>query len=243
MEATYERKYHQLEKQHWWFVGRRAIIAQLLKKVPKGAQLLEIGCSSGIFLQLLKQKGYNHVTGIDISKQAIANCKRQRLQSVSVMDGAQTKFKTSQFDVIIASDVLEHIKQDTKALKEWKRILKPNGLLIVFVPAFPLLWSQHDVHNQHCRRYTKTTLRQLLSQAGFSSSLRISYWNTLLFLPTIAIRLLQRLLHKKGKKKDNLHETPAFLNGLFLLLLRFEHMLLRFINLPVGVSVFAVVRA
>ena len=71
------------------------------------------------------------------------------------MDAAKLEFEDKKFDVIIASDVLEHINLDVEALKEWKRVLKPNGHMILFVPAKKVLWSNNDVYSQHFRRYEK----------------------------------------------------------------------------------------
>ena len=134
MDIEYEQKYHQLEKKHWWFVSRRHIIFRLLNKYRqnKNTKILDIGCSGGVLIQDLKNKGYKNITGIDISQEGIDCCKRKNLQNVHTMDAGCTTFKDHTFDLIIASDVLEHIEDDQAALFEWSRLLNANGLLIIF---------------------------------------------------------------------------------------------------------------
>src|SRR5687767_2356200 len=131
MDLTYEAKYHQLEEQHWWFASRRDAVYDLIAglKLPASAAILEIGCSGGPLLQRLRAAGYTDLTGIDVSAPAIELAVARGVSNVSVMDGAALEFVTARFDVVIASDVLEHIEDETKALNEWTRVLKPGGQL------------------------------------------------------------------------------------------------------------------
>lgn len=237
MDKAYEAKYHDLEKTHWWFKGRRAIVRKLLQKIKQKEKLLEIGCSRGMFLQELPKE--IQATGIDISKEAIQQCKKQNITNVQLMDGGKTTFAKNTFDVLIASDVLEHIKEDGIALQNWQKILKPGGTLIVFVPACPFLWSKHDEVNHHYRRYTKKQLINQLQKAGLTVT-RSSYWNFLLFFPTLVVRTLQHSIKSKTKTTDNLQTTNIVFNTLFYLLLIIENTLLKMVNYPIGVSVFAI---
>ena len=128
MEPIFESKYHLLEKNHWWFVSRRDIIFTLLEqlKVGKEKKILDIGCSGGILIESLRDQGYINIHGIDISEKAIDVCKTRGINTVLVSPGEATNFSDNEFDVIIASDILEHIEDDNKALNEWYRILKPG---------------------------------------------------------------------------------------------------------------------
>ena len=129
------------------------------------------------------------------------------------MDGSNTGFREKSFDLIIASDVLEHIEDDYSAVKEWNRILKPNGYVICFVPAFRFLWSKHDEDNKHYRRYTIFDLNEVFKSNNFAI-IKSSYWNFVLFVPVFCLRLCLRLPFFPSKKYQ-LHETKEFWNKIF----------------------------
>ena len=246
MDLTYEAKYHQLEEQHWWFASRRDAVYDLLQslELPPTAAILEIGCSGGPLMQRLQAAGYSDITGIDVSAPAIELAHARGVANASLMDGAALDFADARFDVVIASDVLEHIEDEGRALREWTRVLKPGGQLLVFVPAHAYLWSTHDVVNHHFRRYSRQGLVAALSRAGLRTQ-RSSFWNAAMYFPTAALRLGRRLLtdpaaagKKPGSTGDLLHVAGP-INKLLLQWVKAENWLLRHVNLPLGVSVFA----
>jgi SAM-dependent methyltransferase len=246
MKDEYEQRYHRLEENHWWMRARRQICRGLVCRMnPKrDLRILEIGCSGGLLLRELRQQGYEHVTGIDISPAAVERCRARGIKDVHVMDAQRLTFENGQFDALIASDVLEHLSDDVQALREWRRILTPNGSLLVFVPAFPLLWSEHDEANQHYRRYRRADLRQRLHDSGFVVE-RSSYWIFSLFLSVLLVRLLKRLWRRKkgAVERPDLFKTPALIDWMLSLLLGWENWCLeRGLNWPFGVSVMAVAR-
>ncbi|KAA9331346.1 class I SAM-dependent methyltransferase [Hymenobacter busanensis] len=244
MDTTYEAHYHQLEENHWWFAARRNIVFNLIRQYAPSPDtaILEIGCSGGPLLLDLRAAGYSNLTGIDVSETGIALARRRGLDSVQVMDGAKLDFPDASFDLLIASDVLEHIEDEDQAVREWLRVLRPGGQLIVFVPAFQFLWSQHDEVNHHYRRYSAKRLRATLERGRFAIE-RTSYWNSTLFLPVAAMRLLQSVLpKKKAAPSGDLQVIPGGLNKALLTLLRTENRMLRFMDLPVGVSTFIVAK-
>lgn len=240
MESLFEKKYHELERQHFWFKGRRHFITQFLKKYPRDIKILDVGCSSGLLLQDLNQIGFSksNLFGVDISDKAINICQKNGFKNTFVMDG-QTPVLNINFDFIVASDCLEHLKDDDLALKNWYKLLKENGTALIFVPAYMFLWSDHDEVNQHYRRYTKKQLTQKLKSNGFIIK-QSGFWNFFLFTPIAIIRLLLKLKPTSRVKKDNLYQLPLF-NKLFINLLKLENFLLKYIALPIGVSAFCVV--
>jgi SAM-dependent methyltransferase len=246
MDLTYEAKYHQLEEQHWWFASRRDAVYDLIQglKLPASASILEIGCSGGPLMQRLRAAGYSDLTGIDVSAPAIELAHARGVPNVSVMDGANLQFADERFDLVIASDVLEHIEDETRALREWTRVLKPGGQLLVFVPAHTYLWSEHDVVNHHFRRYSRQGLQAALERVGLRAQ-RSSFWNAALYFPTAALRLGRRLVsgpvapEKKPGATGDLHQFAGPANALLLQWIKLENRLLRRFNLPLGVSVFA----
>jgi 2-polyprenyl-3-methyl-5-hydroxy-6-metoxy-1,4-benzoquinol methylase len=240
MDGAYEAKYHIQEEKHWWFETRRDIIINLLKRSDRNSKILEIGCSGGPLIQALNHLGFKNVQGIDISQQTIDLCKWREIHNAFVMDGSKPEFEDGQFDIVIASDVLEHIEDEEKALSEWNRILRPAGKLIVFVPAFEILWSKHDEANHHYRRYSKSELIHVLEKAEFEID-RSSYWNFILFFPTGLVRLLQRIVSKyRQQSGDQLVELNPVANKLLVYLVKTENIFLKVLNFPIGVSVFAI---
>ncbi|KYG84977.1 methyltransferase type 11 [Roseivirga seohaensis] len=242
MKSDYEITYHDVESEHFWFKARRSYILQLLEKTPRDVSILDIGCSSGILLNELIDKGFErqNLYGIDISEKAIANCKRNNIQNSFVMD-AQEIILDKKFDVIIASDCLEHLKDDKKALINWHSLLKPNGTLLVFVPAFMSLWSAHDVFNMHFRRYTKPELTSKLKKTGFKIQ-KASYWNFLLFTPVFVFRTLNRLRKSKSEDANGDLSQPSMFNESIYKLINFENKLLKRTNFPFGVSTFCIAK-
>ena len=243
MEHFYASKYHELEGSYWLFKGRRDMIFRLIKDYDRNVEILDAGCSGGALIGFLMDRGFKNIEGVEIDKNAVKICRQKGINNVRIADAEKTGFKDQKFDVIIASDILEHIKDEYKALSEWYRILKPNGKLFIFVPAFKFLWSEHDEINHHYRRYCKSGLCRVLTESGFIIE-RSSYWNFSLFFPLSLVRLFQKFfLYGSRKSGDQLYEVGLFLNKALEYLLKFENMILSLgINLAVGISVFAIAK-
>ena len=240
MDKAYEEKYHQIEEWNWWFIARRKSILSLLKNTGKKEKILDIGCAGGPLLNDLKNQGFENASGADFSAEAVAKCKQRGLQAYQ-MDAHNLQFDTNSFDLLIASDSLEHLEFDEKALKNWHNILKPGGKILVFVPAYMFLWSEHDTVNHHFRRYTKTELKQKLQQAGFKVE-RSGYWNFMMFFPTAVFRILQQLKNKispSKKPKDQLESFNPLINKMLINWLGIENCIFKTMPFPCGVSVFA----
>ena len=242
MEKEFESNYHSIESNHFWFRARRQFIIQMLQNSPKDSSILDIGCSSGILLKDLITNGFNssELFGIDVSEEAINNCKKNGIKNAFLMD-AQEITLNKKFDIIIASDSLEHLENDEKALKQWNSLLKPNGVLYVFVPAYRFLWSHHDDVNKHYRRYTKSKLRGKLIKSDFNI-VNSGYWNFFLFLPIITIRLMSKLIPLKKDNSTGDLQNMGFLNNIFLKILLLENKMLKHLNFPFGISTFCVAK-
>ena len=242
MEVNFEKKYHDVEANHWWFKSRRKYLLDLLKNSPKDATILDIGCSSGVFLKDLENLGFNpnNLFGIDISEKAILNSKNYGLRNTFVMD-AQNIVLDKKFDIIVASDCLEHLENDAKALKNWKSILKTNGMLYVFVPAFKSLWSYHDEVNMHFRRYTKNELRTKIEKENFEI-IKASYWNFFLFVPIYLFRKIASVFNQNKSSESDISIEYSFINNSLYQLIIIENKLLKYINFPFGVSTFCIAK-
>lgn len=247
MQKQYEDQYHRVEVEHWWFAARRQAVRSLVLDVnaDRNCRILEIGCSGGPLMIQLRREGYRNIVGIDCSSDAIEHCRKAGLEA-QLMDAQKLTFSNASFDIITASDILEHLEDDQAALMEWHRVLRPGGLLIIFVPAFAFLWTVHDVANRHYRRYRRKQLLQGLKIARFAIE-RSSYWNTFLFPPVAVIRSIKRTF--RGKESSaaagigDLFMPPRLLNAAFLAVMRLENRFFsRGVNWPFGVSVMAVAR-
>jgi SAM-dependent methyltransferase len=241
MQKDFEKLYHDLEAKHWWFKSRREVVVQMAKPRTE-ERILDIGCASGHLLADLVVQGMDkqQLFGIDVSPEAIEACHARGFEQTCIMDGANIDLPKGSFDLLIASDCLEHIRDDRQALANWFSLLKPGGRIVIFVPAFMALWSEHDEVNFHFRRYTCTALRKKVAQAGFSP-VRSGYWNFLLFFPIAALRVAKRFFSPSGKKNHptaDLSMPPAPVNLVLNALLQIENLVLKFTNLPVGVSTF-----
>lgn len=261
MDPAFETLYHRLEHNHWWFRGRRELIRRLAARlfpVPS-ADVIDIGCASGQLLEEFTDAGFPQPIGLDLSPIAVQACHARGLSGVVEGDATAPPFPQESADLLIASDVLEHLSEDSQALENWLQILRPGGYLIVFVPAFQWLWSEHDVRNHHHRRYTRSQLVAALENSGWQIE-RSGYWNTLLFPAVATVRLLAamakviqqwfRTLNVANRRaldtdagNGQLRRTPDGINTACLALLRCEN---RWIDLglpcPIGVSTFAIAR-
>jgi SAM-dependent methyltransferase len=238
MKKSFESKYHLLEKNYWWFRARRDIILRILRDDNKKSNILDVGCSGGLLLEDLKSKKYKNVTGIDKSQSAVDICKKKGL-SVFKMDAMKTKFKKKTFDIVIASDILEHTKDDAAAVAEWTRILKKGGKLIIFVPAYQFLWSAHDESNMHNKRYIKKEIVELMKKSGLTVKKK-SYWNSILCIPVVIMRFFNKMVLKQIKQKDDLVLSSKFINNVLFSILKLENIWLNIFNLPFGVSVYCI---
>lgn len=244
MHPEFENRYHQVEAGHWWFLGRRDLLCALVGDAGATplTRILDVGCSGGALLRRLRADGYRRVVGIDRSPEAIARCRGSGLEDVHAMDAQQPDFPDGSFDIILASDILEHLPDERAAARAWLRLLRPGGVLIALVPAFMALWSPHDEANQHRTRYRLRELRACLEAAGFETR-RASYWNFLLCLPAALLRLAQRAVPALGRARIDLDLPPAPVNGLLAAVLRAENRLLRAgLSWPWGLSAMVIAR-
>jgi len=225
------------EKSYWWHVGRLKIIdEQLAGMFPKkDAKILNVGCGTGGTIKTI-EKYAAEIINVDVSEEAIKYMKKAGY-TAHLIDGIKLPFKAGEFDAVVAFDVLEHIENDNKALKEWKRVIKPGGFVFITVPAYRWLWSGHDESLFHFRRYTAGGLKLKAEAAGLKTK-KASYM-IVFSLPLVAGF---RLLHKAMRKKAMTEETsyvavPKVVNTTFIGLLNVEAKLQRVGSFPMGTSV------
>jgi SAM-dependent methyltransferase len=233
MDDLLLKQHLELEERHWWFVARRRILLSVLERnLPEKTDLdvLDAGCGGGATMKSLGRFG--RVRGMEFAPEAV-EYNRERGRDVVEGSIEEMPFDDASLDLTLALDVIEHVPNDTQALAELYRVLRPGGSLLVTVPALELLWSAHDEANGHYRRYTTGGLRDQIESAGFEV-VRLSYFNTLLFPAILAARLLGRLRNKDTG--SDVKEVPEGLNSSLAGIFSTEARLLARRSLPVGVS-------
>ncbi|GIU67359.1 class I SAM-dependent methyltransferase [Candidatus Phycosocius spiralis] len=241
MERSAYTEMAAIDENHWWYRARRSIVADVIQKnIVKGHPLSigEIGCGTGSNLPTLRHFGDLIAVEPDAQARAIAanRCDTKVLAGRLPDD---LPLGPNSLDLAVMLDVLEHIEDDVAALKAVLQTLKPQGKLLLTVPALPSLWSPHDEEHHHKRRYTASSLSLVLGQAGLRIEMK-SYFNTLL-LPMIAgIRWLKNLT---GSKSVDTGIPAPWLNGLLEAIFAFERYLIGTLPMPLGVSLIVIARA
>lgn len=242
MRASDHLDLFRLEETYWWFVGRRELVRQMVRRYAPGPgrRIVDAGCGTGGTMGRVADLG--DVAGCDLSPYALSLCGQRGLHELAVADVTALPFRTDGADVAVSCDVLEHVDDDREALSELLRVLRPGGIVVLTVPAHQALWSEHDEALAHRRRYSARGLRRLIEECGGRVE-KLSPVVSGVFLPILMFRLLQRLRPKApGEPRTDLRVLPGPVNQLFILALRLENWLLRFVNLPVGTSLVAVAR-
>ena len=243
----YERMY-QMEDTYWWFQGRmhmiEAMLATYMKIDPKPGHVLDVGCGTGLMLGRLKDKD---PVGLDFSPLSLQFCKRRGITRLIRGDVTHLPFADNSLDLVLALDLIEHVERDDMMVKEVARVLRPGGYFMATVPAHQSLWSDHDVSLHHYRRYSYNGFLKLIKSSGLKP-VKYSYGITFTYPIVVAFRTLQKMWRRSvGTQSDitpkaHLIPLPWFLNTPLIWVLQLEGWLLRFMNLPVGVSLMSLAR-
>jgi SAM-dependent methyltransferase len=194
MDPRWYQQVHEIERNHWWFAGRRRILLAVLKRLDVRAEsILDVGCGSGTNLGLLRERfGEGIIHGIDIDRESLRHCARHRSLLVSQADLMRLPFRDGSFDLVCALDAIEHVPDDEAALRGLHRVCRSGGTLLATVPAFDFLWGNVDRVGHHFRRYRRRELTGVIERSGFAVRF-VRYFNTALFPALAGIRLAARL--------------------------------------------------
>ncbi|MBU0568831.1 class I SAM-dependent methyltransferase [bacterium] len=231
---------YEAEDTFWWYVGRREIILSFLNKAVtdrgKDIKILDAGCGTGKILQSLKDYGFS--VGIDISREAIQFCKIRGLENISQASVMNLPFRDGAFDLIVSLDVLYHswVKDDCSTMKEFGRILKEDGMVLITLPAYNFLKSPHDkaAHTKH--RYTRREVKKKMEEASFLVE-RATYFNTILFPLICVVRLWGKIFISNKKVKSDIKPINPIINMILTFVLWIELKIIQQIDLPFGLSV------
>jgi 2-polyprenyl-3-methyl-5-hydroxy-6-metoxy-1,4-benzoquinol methylase len=240
MERVVFERMAEQDQRHWWFVARRRILADVIRRLVKPgpkARVLEVGCGTGHNLEMLGKFGKLEACELDAVARGMASDRlgrpvlEARLPDLSM-------FKARSYDLVALLDVLEHVPDDRASLKAIRGLLKPGGALVLTVPANKWMWSAHDVAHHHFRRYTKAELARLFREAGYDVQL-LSFFNTLLFPLVGAARIVGKIIGKEDA--DDGVPSPQ-VNSALKMIFGLEAGLVGRVPMPFGVSLIAVAR-
>ncbi len=240
MERDVYARMAELEAQHWWFVARRAVLAEVLMRLvdlPPSARILEAGCGTGGNLAMLSRFGEVAAFEPDAEARRMAREK----SGFEVRDGrlpGEIPFEPGRFDLVAAFDVLEHVDDDLSSLRALCAQLRAGGSALITVPAFEFLWSRHDERHHHRRRYAKGTLSRRAAVAGFTPVL-VTCFNSLLFPLIAGVRFAKKL---SGQEDDDDVMPSRMVNGALKAIFASERHLVGRVPLPLGVSLLMIAR-
>lgn len=211
----------QVDDDHFWFVARNEVIEAAISSIPvERPKVLEIGCGNGNVLRRIDQ-GERMVVGMDLFHEGLAVA-RQRVKTALVQgDAGRPPFRPI-FDIVGLFDVLEHLEEDTGAIRSAKQMLAPGGRILVTVPAHMSLWSYADEVAHHVRRYSEEELTLKLKEAGFEIEFSTPFMSPLLPLAW-AVRHAQSLRRRGNAAKMSAElAPPQVLNAVLRRILAFE---------------------
>lgn len=241
MERQVYGRMAELEDGHWWFLARRRILRETLRRyarLPARPRVLEAGCGTGGNLAMLADFGQVSAFEPDAEARRHAAAKG----AFEVRDGRMPHdipFEADSFDLVCAFDVLEHVDDDLASLRALGQRLRPGGWMLLTVPAFPFLWSRHDETHHHKRRYLKAQLLARAREAGVVP-VRLTYFNSLLFPLIAGVRLVKNLFGIDGGDDEAVPPLP--LNRLLGAVFASERHLVGRLPLPAGVSLLMLAR-
>lgn len=240
MEPEIYRTMAAVEESHWWFSSRRIIVRDVISRLelPPHPSILEPGCGTGGNFAMLS--AFGTVYAMDSDSEA---CAFSRAKHLAVVEQGelpdQIPFDGLRVDLVVMTDVLEHLDRDRESLEAIRARTSPGGYLVATVPAVPWLWSDHDVSHHHRRRYTASDLRAVVEASGYEIQM-LTYYNFLLFPLIAAVRVAQRII--PPSRSSDLKPHGSTMNGLLLRVFSSERYLLNRMRVPIGTSLLVVAR-
>ena len=186
---------------------------------------------------------YGVAVGLDISNFGLRFAAQRGSGPLLQGSALRLPFADDSFDLVTGFDVLYHeqVNDDLVALREFHRVCRPGGSLIVTDSALNILRGQHDQAYHATRRYTVSEIRAKVIEAGFQP-LKVSYANTFLFPMVLFVRVWKRHFNGIASHRSDLYPMPPALNAFLYGIYGFEASLLKHLNLPIGSSIVCVAR-
>jgi len=248
VETPEYRIMYEMEMDYWWYVGLHQLVLHFLAQENHRGngplEVLDAGCGTGQLMKLCDAVGLNPV-GLDFSSEALRLSRVRGLRSLIQGSISEIPVRNDLFDVVVSLDVADCLEgaEMTHSLREMHRILKPRGAVILNLPAYNSLRSQHDRAQHILHRFNAEELRSLLSEIGFQLQV-CTYRNTFLFPIAAAVRLMKRRSAPgQNSLRSDLKPLPNPINKTLTWILSVENSLIKTgLLMPFGLSVFCVAR-
>lgn len=236
MDPDYGRHYRELYEKHWWWRAREEILVdELRRRFPKdaGLSILDVGCGDALFFGRLCEFG--EVEGIESDPELVdPNGPNRARITVAPFDAGFEPRKN--YDLILMLDVLEHLDVPEQALRRAIALLKPGGIVVVTVPAFRLLWTNHDRLNRHRTRFTKRSFARLARASGMDI-ITSRYFFVWLAAAKLALRITEAIF----RAHPRVPKIPSSgINEVAYRVSRAEEKLDRLLHVPIGSSLLVV---
>lgn len=185
-----------IEDESFWFAHRNECIAAVLEGRAIDGPFLDVGGGNGVVSKALEKRGMRTVL-LEPGPEGAHNARIRGLRSVVNATLEDAAFADGTFAAVGAFDVVEHIADDEAILREIHRVLRPDGVLCVTVPAYEWLWSSEDNLAGHHRRYTLQRLAKVLKRCSFEVRFQ-TYFFAPLTLPMFVMRSIPHRLHRRS---------------------------------------------
>jgi SAM-dependent methyltransferase len=233
-------KLDRLEKEHWFYAGKREIVRYWIQKLhPLSPASLLVDCGAGTGQFAAEMQKLCRVLAVDDHDESL-EIAISKLGPSSVKKGScvALPLPSESVDCLTALDVLEHVADDARAIAEFARVLKPAGIAVITAPALRALWSDWDVSLHHCRRYNRQSFLRLLTHPLFA----LEHWNFINVLALPAVYLSRKLRAITGASRRAEDAIPpkwlnVFLRKTFTALAKQDQ-----VRFPFGVGLLAVLR-
>jgi len=241
MEIREYDRMRTLEDHYWWYRSLHEFVGS---RLGGAAMVLDVGCGTG---GLLARLSGTRTVGVDLSPAALTHARRRGLQALTRASTGALPFPDASFDVVLALDLLYHraVVDEKAALAECRRVVRPGGRIMIHAAAYRWLYGSHDRAVHGARRYTASTLRELVQAAGLEI-VELSYRNALALSWAAVSRGFGKLRvrhgHNEAPPVSDLHVIPDWLNTLLRIAARAENAWLGVGRLPMGLSVWCVAR-
>ncbi len=229
-----------VERTYWWHVAKRELVTDLLKRhCPPPGRLVEGGIGGGANLLAYRELGYD-VSGFDLMPEAIEHCRTLGIEDVRLHNLQEPwPVERGPANIVVMLDVIEHVPDPVKVLRNAADTLAPDGEIVVTVPAIPALMGPWDRMLGHHRRYSARMLREHAREAGLKV-VWLSHWNAF----TLPAALVVRTLEKLGRRSRSAEFPPVSpaVNSLLIGLARTERKVIEAVRLMLGLSLVGVLK-